>query len=58
MNKLKFACKLSDVEIKDYKGAVHYVSDHEVLRLKKKSTRIRIAFNSSANFKDRWMNDN
>ena len=26
MNALKFARKLSDVEIKDYKGPVHYVS--------------------------------
>ena len=42
MNKLKFAPKLSDVEIKDYKGPVHYVSDNEVLRPEKKSALIRI----------------
>ena len=30
--KLKFACKLADVEIKDYKCPVHYVFHNEVLR--------------------------
>ena len=36
MNELKFARKLSDVERKDYKGPVYYVSHHEVLRPKKR----------------------
>ena len=57
MNALKFARKLSDVEIKDYKGPVHYVSYHEVLRPEKKSTPIRIVFNSSANFQGHCLND-
>ena len=57
MNELKFARKLSDVEIKDYKGPVHYVSHHEVLRPEKKSTPIRIVLNSSANFKGHYLND-
>ena len=57
MNVLKFARKLSDVEIKDYKGPVHYVSHHEVLRPEKKSTPIRIVFNSSANFQGHCLND-
>ena len=57
MNELKFACKLSDVEMKDHKGPVHYVSDHEVLRPEKKSTPIRIVFNSSTNFKGHCLND-
>ena len=57
MNALKFACKLSDVEIKDYKGPVHYVSHHEVLRPEKKSTPIRIVFNSSANFQGHCLHD-
>ena len=57
MNKLKFARKLSDVEIKDYEGPVHYVSHHEVLRPEKKSTPIQIVFNSSANFKGHCLND-
>ena len=57
MNELKFACKLSDVEIKDYKGPVHYVSHHEVLRPEKKSTPVRIVFNSPANFKGHCLND-
>ena len=29
MNKLKFAPKLSDVEMKNYKGPVHHVSHHK-----------------------------
>ena len=57
MNVLKFVCKLSDVEIKDYKGPVHYVCHHEVLRPEKKSTPIRIVFNSSANFQGHCLND-
>ena len=57
MNALNFARKLSDVEIKDYKGPVHYVSHHEVLRPEKKSTPIRIVFNSSANFQGHCLND-
>ena len=57
MNALKFAPKLSDVEIKDYKGPVHYVSHHEVLRPEKKITPIRIVFNSSANFQGHCLND-
>ena len=57
MNALQFARKLSDVEIKDYKGPVHYVSHHEVLRPEKKSTPIRIVFNSSANFQGHCLND-
>ena len=57
MNALKFARKLSDAEIKDYKGPVHYVSHHEVLRPEKKSTPIRIVFNSSANFQGHCLND-
>ena len=57
MNSLNFARKLSDVEIKDYKGPVHYVSHHEVLRPEKKSTPIRIVFNSSTNFQGHCLND-
>ena len=56
MNELKFARRLSDVEIKDYKGPIHYVSHHEVLRPEKKSTPIRMVFNSSDNFKGHCLN--
>ena len=57
MNELKLARKLSDVEIKCYKGAVHYVYQHEVLRPEKKSTPFQIVFNSSDNFKGHCLND-
>ena len=57
INELKFARKLSDVEIKDYKGPVRYVSLHEILRPEKKSTTIRIVFNSSANCRDHCLHD-
>jgi hypothetical protein len=48
MNKLGFSRKLSEEELNQYNGPVHYVSHHEVIRPKSKSTPLRIALNSSA----------
>ena len=33
MNEMKFARKVSEEEMKQYKGPVHYISHHEVIRL-------------------------
>ena len=57
MNEMKFSRKLSKKELEEYKGPVHYVSHHEVLRPESKSTPVRIVFNSSAVFQGHRLND-
>ena len=57
MVKLGFARKLSQEEVSSYKGPVHYISHHEVYRPEKKSTPVRIVFNSSASFHGHVLND-
>ena len=48
MEEIKFARKLSNEEMENYKGPVHYISHQAVLRPElKKSTPVRIVFNSS-----------
>ena len=56
MNQLKFSRKLTEEEVKKYRGPVHYISHHEVLR-PEKSTPVRIVFNSSAVYKGHKLND-
>lgn len=48
MEKMSFSRKLSEKEINDHKGPVHYISHHAVLRPDSTSTPDRIVFNSSA----------
>ena len=57
MEEMKFSRKLTEQEKKEWKGPVHYVAHHAVLRPEKKSTPIRIVFNSSASFKGHTLND-
>ena len=57
MEKRGFSRKLTEKEIADWKGPVHYVSHHAVLRPEKKSTPVRIVFHSSATFKGHCLND-
>ena len=53
-----FLRKLSDKEVAEWKGPVHYVSHHAVVRPeKKKSTPVPIVFNSSATFKGHCLSD-
>lgn len=53
----KFSRKLSEKELKEYQGPVHYISHYAVVRPEKKSTPVRIVFNSSAVFKGHCLND-
>ena len=57
MNELKFSRKLSQKEAEEYKGPVHYISHHAVVRPEKKSTPVRIVFNSSAVYQGHCLND-
>ena len=57
MNKLGFSRKLSEEELNQYNGPVHYVSHHEVLRPESKSTPLRIVFISSAVYQGHKLND-
>ena len=51
------ARKLSEEEEVKYRGPIHYISHHEVLRPDSKSTPCRIVFNSSADFRGHVLND-
>lgn len=51
-----FARKLNEDEEKCYEGPIHYISHHAILRPEKKSTPVRIVFNSSATFQGHCLN--
>ena len=57
MMKMNFCRKLSENEVKNYKGPVHYIPHHAVIRPEKKSTPVRIVFNSSSVFQGHKLND-
>ena len=57
MEEMQFSRKLSSKEINQWKGRVHYVAHHAVIRPEKKSTPVRIVFNSSASYKGHTLND-
>ena len=57
MEEMKFSRMITEQEKKEWKGPVHYIAHHAVLRPEKKSTPIRIVFNSSASFKGHILND-
>ena len=54
---MKFSQKLTSEEMKDYKGPVHYIPHHAILRPEKRSTPVRIVFNSSSVFQGHQLND-
>ena len=54
---LGFSRKLTEEELANYKGPIHYVSHHAVIRPEKKSTPVRIVFNSSASYHGHTLND-
>ena len=57
MNEMNFSPKLPNEELNSYKGPVHYVSHHGVLRPETASTPLRIVFNSSAVYQGHCLND-
>lgn len=57
MEEMRFARKLTQEELKSYNGPVYYISHHAVVRPEKKSTPVRIVFNSSATYKGHTLND-
>ena len=57
MVKMNFCRKLSEDEVKNYKGPVHYIPYQAVIRPEKKSTPVRIVFNSSFVFQGHKLND-
>lgn len=56
MTEVNFARKLTKQELEPYKGPVHYIAHHEVVR-PEKTRPIRIVFNSSASFQGHRLND-
>jgi hypothetical protein len=57
MEKMSFSRKLSEKEINDHKGPVHYISHHAVLKPESTSTPVRIVFNTSATYQGHKLND-
>ena len=57
MEAMQFARKLSPKELTAWKGPIHYVSHHAVIRPEKKSTPVRIVFNSSGSYNGHTLND-
>ena len=57
MEEMNFASKLTEKEIEGYKGPVHYISHHAVLRPDSASTPVRIVFNSSSSYQGHVLNE-
>ena len=57
MKELLFSRKLCKEEMDNYIGPVHYIPHHAVIRPEKKSTPVRIVFNSSSVYQGHALND-
>ena len=57
MEEMRFSRKLTEKDIEEWKGPIHYVAYHAVVRPEKKTTPIRIVFNGSASFNGHTLND-
>ena len=57
MEEMNFSRKLTKEEMEVYKGPVHYMAHHAVLRPESASTPVRIVFNSSSSYQGHKLND-
>ena len=57
MKEMQFSLKLSKQEMDNYKGPVHYIPHHAVIRPEKKSTPVRIIHNSFSVYQGHALND-
>ena len=57
MEEMKISRKITEQEKKDCLEPVHYITHHAVVHPEKKSTLIRIVFNSLASFKSHTLNN-
>ena len=56
MTDKNFSRRLTDEELNAYKGPIHYIAHHGVLRPEKASTPLRIVFNSSSVYQGHCLN--
>ncbi len=57
MENMNISRKISPEEERKYKGPVHYISHHAIIRPEKKSTPLRIVYNSSSSYQGHRLND-
>ena len=57
MKEINFSRKLTKEELQSRKGPLHYILHHEVVKPEKKSTPVRIVFNSSLTYQGHRLND-
>ncbi|XP_068762300.1 uncharacterized protein [Montipora capricornis] len=57
MEEMRFSRKLTEKDIEEWKGPIHYVAYHAVVRPELKTTPIRNVFNGSASFNGHTLND-
>ena len=57
MERRNVARKLSQDEIRCYRGPVHYIHHHEIIKSNSSTTPVRIVFNSSASYMGHVLNN-
>ena len=57
ISEMNFARKLTKEQMTAYKGPIHYITHHEIIRQEKRTIRICIVFDSSASYQGHRLND-